>query len=271
MNKFYFSFIIVALISIPLVDHVYATTFDINMPTGSASPDAPYFWQNEKTGEATGDIVISVGDTIVWKNGDAAKHTITSGTVEGGPDGNFGGTDFLVPGEFYAFTFTETGNYPYFCLIHPWMIGVVTVTNEGYKVVADVGNDAGDGLTSFNVDYQFSGIISDATINEEKKSITFQITNDAKSNNHNLLMLLPSDLIDGPYAIFVDDEKNLKFEYLPGDKVNTIEIELSENSKTITIVGTKIVPEFGVLSIIILGSAITSMIFFQKSRLGLKL
>lgn len=270
MNNFYFIFIMGLFFSIPLFDHAYATTFDINMPTGSASPDAPYFWQNEKTGEATGDIEIVVGDTIVWKNGDGAKHTITSGTPEDGPDGIFGGTDFLVPGEFYKFTFTEKGKYPYFCIIHPWMLGVVTVTNEGYKIIADVGKDVGDGLTSFNVDYQYSGIISNPTTNLEQKSITFQITSDVKSNNHNLMMLLPSELIEGPYVIFVDNKKNLRFEYIPDD-LSMIEIELSDDSKEITIIGTKIVPEFGLLSIIILGAATTSMILIQKTRINSKI
>jgi predicted secreted protein with PEFG-CTERM motif len=83
-------------------------------------------------------------------------------------------------------------------------------------------------------------------------------------------MLLPSELIEGPYVIFVDDKKNLNFEYIPGDNVNTIEIELSDNSKALTIVGTKIVPEFGFLSIIVLGVAITSIIFIQKSRINPK-
>jgi predicted secreted protein with PEFG-CTERM motif len=83
-------------------------------------------------------------------------------------------------------------------------------------------------------------------------------------------MLLPPELIEGPYVIFVDDKKNLNFEYIPGNDVNTIEIELSDNSKTLTIVGTKIVPEFGVLSIIVLGAAITSIIFIQKSKINLK-
>ncbi len=268
MSKFYFLFIIGALILIPLFDSVYAATYDINMPTGSGSPDAPYFWQNEKTGEATGDIEISVGDTIIWKNGDQAKHAIESGTNEDGPNGIFGDTN-LVPGEFYAFTFTEKGYYPYFCFIHPWMTGAVTVTSEGYKIVADVGKDVGDGLSSFNVDYQYSGIISDAKTNEERKSITFLLVSDAKSLDQNLVMLLPSELIEGPYVIFVDGKKNLRFEYIPDD-VNTIEIELPDNANQITIVGTKIVPEFGVLSIIVLGVAITSMVFIQKSKINLK-
>ncbi|MGD8638443.1 MAG: plastocyanin/azurin family copper-binding protein [Nitrosopumilaceae archaeon] len=265
---YYFLFLLI-LFLIPLNNYANAETFDINMPTGSASPDAPYFWQNEKTGEPTGDIEISLGDTVIWKNGDQAKHTITSGTLEDGPDGIFGGTNFLVPGQSYDFTFTEKGRYPYFCLIHPWMTGVVTVT-AGYKIIPDVGKDVGDGLTIFNVDYQYNGIISNPVINEDKKSITFQISNDPKSIDYNLMLLLPSDLIEGPYAIFVNDEKNLRFDYLPGGEINTINIELSDSTNEITIVGTKIVPEFGIFSVIVLGMALTSLFLTQKSRMPLK-
>ena len=83
-------------------------------------------------------------------------------------------------------------------------------------------------------------------------------------------MLLPKDLIEGPYIIFVDGEKNLRFDYLPGDDINTIEIELPEDVSQMTIVGTKVVPEFGVLSVIILGVAFSSIILFQKSRITSK-
>lgn len=262
----YFLFIIGVLILIPFFENGYGEIYDINMPTGSASPDAPFFWQNEKTGEATGNIEILVGDTVVWKNGDQAKHTITSGTLEGGPDGIFGGADFLVPGDFYDYTFKKKGTYPYFCLIHPWMTGVVTVTDEGFKIIADIGNDVGDGLSSFNVEYQFSGLVSEGVINEEEKSITFQLIADPKSKDQNLLMLFPSELIEGPFVIFVDGEKNLTFDYMPGD-VNTIEIELPDNPKEITIIGSRIMPEFGILSAIILGIALASMIIIQKTKI----
>jgi hypothetical protein len=149
------------------------------------------------------------------------------------------------------------------------MTGVVTVTDEGYKIVADVGKDAGDGLTSFDIEYQYSGILHDATTNEEQKSITFQITSDAKSIDHHLEIRFPPELIEGPYAIFIDDKKNLNFEYVPDD-LRVIEIDLSEDSKEITFVGTKIVPEFGVFSLIILGISVGSLVFFQKSNINLK-
>ena len=268
MQRVYLLSFIVTLFLISSVEGVFAVTYDINMPTGSASPDAPYFWQNEKTGEATGDIEISVGDTIVWKNGDQAKHTITSGTVEDGPDGKFGGTKFLVPGEFYKFTFTEKGRYPYFCLIHPWMTGVVTVTN-GYKIVPDVGKNAGDGLSVFHVEYQYSGVLSGAKVDEEQNSITFEIISDTKSLDQNLTLILPPELIKGPYVVFVDGVKDLRFE-LTEDSVNTMEIELPDNAKEITIVGTNVVPEFGFLSVAILGMAVFGTILFQRMNGSIK-
>lgn len=268
MQRVYLLSFIVTLFLISSVEGVFAVTYDINMPTGSASPDAPYFWQNEKTGEATGDIEISVGDTIVWKNGDQAKHTITSGTVEDGPDGKFGGTKFLVPGEFYKFTFTEKGRYPYFCLIHPWMTGVVTVTN-GYKIVPDVGKNVGDGLSVFHVEYQYSGVLSGAKVDEEQNSITFEIISDPKSLDQNLTLILPPELIKGPYVVFVDGVKDLRFE-LTEDSVNTMEIELPDNAKEITIVGTNVVPEFGFLSVAILGMAVFGTILFQRMNGSIK-
>lgn len=268
MQRVYLLSFIVILFLISSVEGVFAVTYDINMPTGSASPDAPYFWQNEKTGEATGDIEISVGDTIVWKNGDQAKHTITSGTVEDGPDGKFGGTKFLVPGEFYKFTFTEKGRYPYFCLIHPWMTGVVTVTN-GYKIVPDVGKNVGDGLSVFHVEYQYSGVLSGAKVDEEQNSITFEIISDTKSLDQNLTLILPPELIKGPYVVFVDGVKDLRFE-LTEDSVNTMEIELPDNAKEITIVGTNVVPEFGFLSVAILGMAVFGTILFQRMNGSIK-
>lgn len=76
----------ILLFSIAFPNLVFASSYDINIPTGAASPDAPYFWQNEKSGLATGDIDILIDDTVVWKNADTVAHTVTSGTPSDGPD-----------------------------------------------------------------------------------------------------------------------------------------------------------------------------------------
>jgi plastocyanin len=72
-----------------------------------------------------GEIEISVGDTVEWVNGDAARHTVTSGTDDTA-DGTFDSGD-VEAGETFRFTFTEAGEYAYFCDIHPTMTGVVVV------------------------------------------------------------------------------------------------------------------------------------------------
>ena len=107
------------LFSVTLLTESHAqNSYDINIPTGSASPDAPYFWQSEKDGTTTGMVEILVGDTIVWKNADTAVHTVTSGTAEDGPDGLFD-SGLFGPGKSFSYKYNEIGDYPYYCIVHP--------------------------------------------------------------------------------------------------------------------------------------------------------
>lgn len=240
------------------------------MPTGSASPDAPYFWQNEKSGLATGDINIFIGDTVIWQNADTAKHTVTSGTVEDGPDGIFGGSSFISPGQSYKFIFTQTGQFQYYCLIHPWMTGTVFVT-DGYKTIKEVGKTVGNGTRTYDVEYQFDRLLVLNLINQDQKSITFEIIGNAKSDNNMLKIRLKSVLIDGPFVIIVDGKKITDFEETMDNDISTVSVLLPNDSKLLTIIGTTIVPEFGVMSIVILALATMSiMIASQKSRFNIK-
>ena len=270
MNILFLIFSILLISSVAFTNVVFATNYEINMPTGSASPDAPYFWQNEKSGLATGDIDIFIGDTVIWQNADTAKHTITSGTVEEGPDGVFGGSNFITPGQSYKFTFAKTGQFPYYCLIHPWMTGTVFVT-DGYKTIKEVGKTIGDGATTFNVEYHSDRILALNLIDQDKKSITFEIIGHAQSNEDMLKIRLPTDLIDGPFVIIVDGKKIIDFEEIMDNDVSTVSVLLPNDSKLITIIGTSIVPEFGVMSIVILAVATLSIMFAsQKSRFNMK-
>ena len=70
-------------------------------------------------------IEINVGDTVEWVNNDATRHTITSGTDDTA-DGTFDSGD-VEAGDSFSFTFTEAGDFAYFCDIHPTMTGTVTV------------------------------------------------------------------------------------------------------------------------------------------------
>ncbi len=75
------------------------------------------------------DAYILEGGMVSWENNDYDFiHTITSGTPETGADNRFNG--IIRPGEIFYHTFGNEGVYPYYCMIHPWATGNITVVKE---------------------------------------------------------------------------------------------------------------------------------------------
>lgn len=68
-------------------------------------------------------IEVRVGDTVTWINDDSSPHTVTSSSDDSTFD-----SDVLRKGETFSFTFDKEGEYPYFCTLHPSMVGTVIVT-----------------------------------------------------------------------------------------------------------------------------------------------
>ena len=69
---------------------------------------------------------IKTGDVVAFRNFDSEYHTVTSGSVEWGPDGIFD-SEIIEEGEQFLYKFTDAGEYDYFCMIHPWQTGKVIV------------------------------------------------------------------------------------------------------------------------------------------------
>ena len=67
-------------------------------------------------------IEIKVGDMVTWINDDSSPHTVTSSN-----DSTFD-SDIMRRGETFSFTFDNVREYPYFCTLHPSMVGTVVVT-----------------------------------------------------------------------------------------------------------------------------------------------
>jgi len=68
---------------------------------------------------------VSVGEEITWLNDDTAPHTVTSG-LPVSPDAIFD-SGMLMAGDTFSVTLDESGEYPYFCMVHPWMTGIISV------------------------------------------------------------------------------------------------------------------------------------------------
>ena len=105
----------------------------------------------------------------------------------------------------------------------------------------------------------------------EQKSITFEIVGEPQSENHDLELRLPSDLIDGNFVIWIDGKKISNFEQVEDGDINIVFLTVDVDSELLTIIGTSVVPEFGTMSVMILIISIISVIALsQKSRIQVK-
>jgi len=114
----------------------YAEEYVVDIPFGAYNPELntpAEVWYDPPI------INIQIGDTITWINSDKEGHTVTSGQSagrfswmsqkEGGfgkPDGIFDSGRFM-PNDSWKHTFEKAGTFSYFCIIHPWMAGIVNV------------------------------------------------------------------------------------------------------------------------------------------------
>jgi glucose/arabinose dehydrogenase len=72
-------------------------------------------------------IEIAEGQTITWYNGDSISHTVTSGEDDDTDSGSEFDSDAIIPNQRYSITFDDSGEYNYYCIYHPLMVGEVIV------------------------------------------------------------------------------------------------------------------------------------------------
>jgi plastocyanin len=72
------------------------------------------------TGFEPANLTVHQGTTVVWAFGGKLPHTVTA------DDGSFD-SGVLDPGATFTFTFDELGEFGYTCVLHPAMIGTITV------------------------------------------------------------------------------------------------------------------------------------------------
>ncbi|HET8858229.1 MAG TPA: plastocyanin/azurin family copper-binding protein [Nitrososphaeraceae archaeon] len=95
----------------------------VSIAAGSSNPSASEFY-------VPSEISVSAGSTVTWTNDDSTIHTV----VEGGPQGGGAGatpafdSSIIAPGATWENTFDTAGEFDYYCNLHPFMTGKVTVT-----------------------------------------------------------------------------------------------------------------------------------------------
>ena len=112
-------------------------------------------------------------------------------------------------------------------------------------------------------------VLSSMSINEERKSI--EITMENVPEKTDFWVRIPQEMLyaeNEDFIVLVNGEDTrydlMKF---PDDYV--IGFVILETTEKIEIIGTKVIPEFGIFSIMVLGISILGLIFFvQKTSVG---
>ena len=137
MKIFLIAFLVFFIVIIGSTSLAFADTVDVSIPEGTSVQGCetinkcylPY------------EIIIDVGDKVVWTNEDLAFHTVTSGNGIDGEDGLFDSGMFKIDEQF-SHTFQNSDRFDYFCTLHPWMEGIVIVQEASTE---DGSNDEGGG------------------------------------------------------------------------------------------------------------------------------
>ena len=225
-------------------------------------------------------VTIGVGGQVTFANNDSAAHTSTAGTPADGPSGVWDSSLVMV-GQSYTTPALDEGEYPYFCMVHPWMEGLVIVEAEGEShddhdghdgekmemhtlTAADISIDIADGAAAgerVSIDVAFNGEHVNYDIIATQGGE--EILNESGNHSHDgtgqhITSAISADASDdNPIDVTV----TFQGFGMPGEEM-TGPVGLTSNAQA--------VPEFGTIAALILVVAIASIIAVSaKSRLSL--
>ncbi len=245
---------IVTMTPVAFADHSEVT---ISPAPGSGAPGC------EETAEGCyipSTATVDVGGVVIMTNTDSAAHTFTSGTPDGGPDGVFDTSLLMVDGS-YEWTPETVGEQPYFCMVHPWMQGLIIVQEAG----ADEGGNAGDLMVTITDSAVMGGTQVDLEFSE--LHVNYEIT--ATQNGETVLQetahameMTASHMIDAVGS----DESPIDIEIVSLG-IGPPDAEADWTGPTGTVATSQVVPEFGTIAMMILAVAIISIVAVTaKSR-----
>ena len=155
-------------------------TYAVSIIPGAAQRESAYHYYPPA-------IAVPTDTTVAWFNNDFGQpHTVTSGS----PNASDIGTVFnsgIMPAtanSFFQYTFDESGEIAYYCIIHPWRTAVVSVSDATER-----GNNfelsSGTGPTwDFNKDFRTLLSIEPLTVPLDRTTpLTYNITISRNGNS----------------------------------------------------------------------------------------
>ncbi|MDH3394929.1 MAG: PEFG-CTERM sorting domain-containing protein [Nitrosopumilus sp.] len=279
--KLMLTYMILTGIIMTTMPYASAEQVSVSVPQGTSVPGC------EGTNECFLPYMVTIhpGDEVVWSNDDTAAHTVTSGTTDAGADGVFDSSLFMA-GATFSHTFDTLGEYDYFCMVHPWMLGKVFVTVGG-GVEKDLGTITLGSTVESNpqVDNLVANIVSSDGYANETMTIDVTITdlkdNPAEHITYNI------QAIHGTIVLLNEEGHMHEGTMTNTHTTNALTIDASDDDPvtiTVNAVGfghdeqyqevfgeiatTQVVPEFGTIAMMILAVSVISIIAVStKSRI----
>ena len=255
-------FSIISITPSAFADH---SKVDINMVVGSSTPGC----ETNNMCYMPYNAALDIGGEAMWYNVDTMAHTVSSGTPAEGLDDVFD-SGLVMAGGMFSYKFEEAGTYDYFCMVHPWMTGIVTVSAEYEEMEHDEMGDmegmehsdehAASGVEDISNQFTTtttSGVIHHIGANSDDDTLVVHLF--GADDDGELKITLNRDIItpfdDGSYFVLINSEE-VEFEQMG----NTLHIDYVAGTEKIEIVGSHVVPEFGTIAMIVLAVAIISII-----------
>ncbi len=227
---------------------------EVGVPAGTSVPGC------EETNECwdPAEVTVGVGETVTWSNDDTAAHTVTSGTVEDGPDGNFDSSLFMA-GTTFEWTPDAEGEYPYFCMVHPWMQGMIIVgeaMGEKGEVMIEIESQPAAAGEVMTIDVAFKDMEGN---NPEHVNYNIMATQDGQvvldeQGVHDHDGVMSHTTMALPSAASGDNPVDVEVEFLGFGIDPPFTGPIGQMGET------QVVPEFGTIAVMILGVAIISII-----------
>jgi len=259
---------LVATTPAAFADHTEVT---ISPAPGSGSPGC------ETTPEGCfipKEATVDVGGKVIFSNTDTAAHTFTAGTAAEGPSGAFD-TSLVVAGNSYEWTATTAGEYPFYCMVHPWMAGLIVVQEAGQDEHTD--ENMTDGMVHTEGAPSATGMLSDGTkvsvwtsppTKGERMQISIEFAN-SEHVNHDIKVTQNGEVVLDDMGAHHHDGKGVH-ETAPLSSSDPVEITVTfqgygvDDPKTGPIgeqvVFSNVVPEFGTIAMMILAAAIITIV-----------
>lgn len=272
---FVFLAVIAGVVTTPaFADHMTAT---VSLPAGSgASADAPCVAENSCFSPS--EVTVDVGGEVTWSNDDTAAHTVTSGDLSADPDnvGTVFDSSLFMAGKTFSHKFDAAGEYPYFCMVHPWMVGKVIVQEAMAEEDEMMEEETMEGMT------ELYGMSADSTVKVEIEAstptageamtINVEFTDAATGNviehiNYDITATQAGTAVLEMMAVHehMGTVSHTTAALSSGDPVDvSITLQgIGIDTKTGPmgdVVMFNVVPEFGTIAVMILGIAIVSII-----------